>query len=247
MIEVKGPADVSVGAGGTVTYAEMRMVAQEIHRLEMQARRIRTGALICIGMLVGTAVFAGVIALLVSAFAETEIKEDGAQLAMVKKDTDQVVATTQSLEDLDGSDLIDYARTGQDAQGIADGEWTLTDERIALIRSISWKDGPRMEVHHVAEIMRHDGQDAHVLITTKAGHKITIWDQDGVDNFDVEIQRYDRANKVLGPKEDVNPQGDEGDSGRGRILVSLSRPVLAARPRAVNVDDFFDDDNPTGG
>jgi len=239
-----GGGEVKVDAGeGTVTYAEMRMVAQEIHRLEMQARRIRTAALVAIGLLVGTAVFAGVIALLVSAFTETEIKDDGGQMAMVKKDTDKVVATTQSLEDLDGSDLIDYARSGKDANGEADGEWTLTDERIALIRTISWKDGPKLEVHHVAEIVRHDGNDARVDITTKAGHKITVWDQDGVDNFDVVIQRYDQALKKLGPKEDVNPQGDENDSGRGRILISLNRPVLAPRPRPINIDDFFDDDN----
>lgn len=234
-------------AGGSVTYAEMRMVAQEIHRLEKQARRIRTGALICIGLLVGTAVFAGVIALLVSAFTETEIEEDGAQLAMVKKDTNKVVATTQSLEDLDGSDLVDYSR-GQwtDTNGDPDGEWILTDERIARIRTISWKDGPTMEVHHIAEIVRHDGQDTRVEMITKAGHKITIWDQfPNDDNFDVEIQRYDRTNNVLGPVEDVNPMGDENDSGRGRILVSLTRPVLESRPRPINIDDFFDDDNPS--
>jgi len=236
-------AVVDIGAnGGTVTYAEMRMVAQEIHRLEQQARRIRTGALICVGLLVGTAVFAGVIALLVSAFTETEIKEDGAQLAMVKKDTNKVVATSQSLEDVDGSDLVDYARNLKDANGEPDGEYTLSDERIALIRTISWKAGQKMEVHHVSEIVRHDGKDVRVEITTKAGHKITIWDKDGVDNYDVVINRYDRVQQKLLPDEDVNPNGDENDSGRGRVLVSLNRPVLAARPRPINVDDFWDDD-----
>jgi len=231
---------------GTVTYAEMRMVAQEIHRLEKQARRIRTCALISIGLLVGSAVFAGVAALLVSAFTETEIKDTdgGSELKMVKKDTKNVVATTQSLEDIDGSDLIDYARTRKDANGDDDGEWILSDERIALIRSVSWKDGKNLEVHHVAEIVRHDGKDAHVKLTTKAGHKITIWPQDGVDNFDVQIERYDwEKNPPLQPAEDVNPMGDENDSGRGRILVSLSRPVLEERPRPIKVDDFFDDDN----
>jgi len=238
-------AHVNVQDGGTVTYAEMRMVAQEIHRLERQARQIRTAALVCVGLLVGTAVFAGVIALLVSAFTQTEIKEDGAQLAMVsKKDTSKVVATAQSLEDIDGSDLVDYGRYDVDANGDPDGEWNLSDERIALIRTISWKDGQRMEVHHVAEIVRFDGTDARVEITTKAGHVITIWDKDGVDNFDVVIRRFDRNTNSFGPDEDVNPMGDENDSGRGRILVSLNRPVLADRPRPINIDDFFDDDNP---
>lgn len=241
--------EVAVNAGGTVTYNEMRMVAQEIHRLEKQARRIRTGALVCIGLLVGTAVFAGVIVLLVSAFTETEIKDDNGQLAMVKKETNKVVATTQSLEDLDGSDLVDYNRDGKDANGEADGEWTLTDERIALIRTISWKDGQKMEVHHVAEIVRHDGTDTRVEITTKAGHQITIWDSDLLsgktagDNFDVKIKRFDRDTRQFGPEEEVNAQGDENDSGRGRILISMSRPTLEARPRPINVDDFFDDDN----
>jgi len=186
-----------------------------------------------------------VIALLVSAFTQTEIKEDGAQLAMVsKKDTSKVVATAQSLEDIDGSDLVDYGRYDVDANGDPDGEWNLSDERIALIRTISWKDGQRMEVHHVAEIVRFDGTDARVEITTKAGHVITIWDKDGVDNFDVVIRRFDRNTNSFGPDEDVNPMGDENDSGRGRILVSLNRPVLADRPRPINIDDFFDDDNP---
>jgi hypothetical protein len=234
--------DVAVGVGGTVSYAEMRMVAQEIHRLETQARRIRTCALIFVGLLVGTAVFAGVIALLVSAFTQTEIKEDGAQLAMVKKDTNKVVATSQSLEDIDGSDLLDYARVGTDAAGDPDGEWVLADARIALIRTISWKAGQKTEVHHVGEIVRHDGKDARVEITTKAGHIITIWDQDGVDNFDIVIKRYDPSTKSYLPDEDVNPNGDENNSGRGRVLVSLSRPTLEARPRPINVDDFWDDD-----
>lgn len=231
---------VDVGAGGTVSYAEMRMVAQEIHRLERQARRIRTGALVFTGLLVGTAIFAGIIALLVSAFTDTEIKEDGAQMAMVKKDTDKVVATTQSLEDLDASDLVDYSRSGTDAEGAPDGEWTLTDERISLIRTLSWKEGQRLEVHHVAEIVRHDGKNTAVEITTKAGHKITIWDKDGVDNFDIMIKRYDRNTNTFLTEVEVNADGDEVD-GRGRVLVSLTRPVLAARPRAINVDDFWDD------
>jgi hypothetical protein len=236
--------EVVVSAGGTVTYAEMRMVAQEIHRLEKQARRIRTGALVCIGLLVGTAIFAGVIVLLVSAFQETEIKQDEGQLAMVKKDTNKVVATTQSLEDVDGSDLVDYSRGAADNNGDPDGEWTLSDERVALIRSISWKDGPVMEVHHVAEIVRHDGTDTRVEIVTKANHKITIWDQfPGDDNFDVQIQRYSRETNTWAASADVNPQGDENNSGRGRILVSLARPQLETRPRPINVDDFFDDDN----
>ena len=38
-------------------------------------------------------------------------------MAMVKKDTDKVVATTQSMEDLDASDLVDYGRGGKDADG----------------------------------------------------------------------------------------------------------------------------------
>lgn len=234
--------NVAPSTGGAVTYSEMRMVAQEIHRLEQQARRIRTGALICIGLLVGTAVFAGVISLLVTAFTETEIKEDGGQIAMVKKDTNKVVATSQSLEDIDGSDLVDYGRTGKDAQGLPDGEWTLTDERIALIRTISWKAGQKMEVHHVSEVVRHNGNDTRVEISTKAGHKIVIWDQDGTDNFDVTIRRMDRVTGKLMPVEDVNPNGDENNSGRGRVLVSLNRPVLAPRPRPINVDDFWDDD-----
>ena len=31
-------------------------------------------------------------------------------------------------------------------QGDPDGEWTLTDERISIIRSLSWKEGQRLEV-----------------------------------------------------------------------------------------------------
>jgi hypothetical protein len=233
-------AKVDVVAG-SVTYGEMRLVAQEIHRLEKQAQRIRTAALIFVGLLVGTAVFAGVIAMLVSAFTQTEIKDDGGQMAMVKKNTDKVVATSQSLEDIDGSDLVDYLRTGVDAEGKADGEWQLTDERIALIRSISWKAGQKMEVHYISEIVRHDGKDVRVELTTKAGHKITIWDSDGVDNFDVMMKRYDRISKTYMAEEEINANGDEAD-GRGRILVSLDRPTLIAKPRPINVDDFWDDD-----
>jgi hypothetical protein len=232
---------------GTVSYAEMRQVAQEIHRLEKQARQIRTGALVCVGLLVGTAVFAGVIALLVAAFTETEIKEDGGQLAMVKKDTDKVVATTQSLEDIDGSDLVSYAKTKKLADGTMDGEWTLSDERIALIRTISWKAGPVLEVHYVSEIVRHDGAQTRVEITTKAGHLITLWDDQGLKpgetKNEVFIKRFNKHTNKFGPEEEVNPNGDEaGQDGRGRVLVSLSRPTLAARPRPINVDDFFDDD-----
>jgi len=233
---------VDVGAGGSVSYAEMRMVAQEIHRLERQARRIRTGALVFTGLLVGTAIFAGIIALLVSAFQDTEIKEDGSQMAMVKKDTDKVVATTQSMEDMDASDLVDYGRSGKDADGDPDGEWTLTDERISMIRSLSWKEGQRLEVHHVAEIVRVDGKHTRVEITTKAGHRITIWDKDGVDNFDIMMKRFDRNTNTFLPEVEVNADGDESDTGRGRVLVSLARPVLAPRPRAINIEDFWDDD-----
>lgn len=230
---------------GQVSYAEMRQVAQEIHRLEKQARQIRTGALICVGLLVGTAVFAGVIALLVAAFTETEIKEDGGQLAMVKKDTNKVVATTQSLEDIDGSDLVSYAKTKKLADGTMDGEWTLSDERIALIRTVSWKAGPVLEVHYVSEIVRHDGNQTRVEITTKAGHLITLWDDEGLlkgeTPLEVFIKRFNKHNNSFGALEEINPNGDEKE-GRGRVLVSLNRPVLAARPRPINVDDFFDDD-----
>jgi hypothetical protein len=196
---------------------------------------------------VGTAVFAGVIALLVAAFTETEIKEDGGQLAMVKKDTDKVVATTQSLEDIDGSDLVSYAKTKKLADGTMDGEWTLSDERIALIRTISWKAGPVLEVHYVSEIVRHDGAQTRVEITTKAGHLITLWDDQGLKpgetKMEVFIKRFNKHTNKLGAEEEVNPNGDEaGQDGRGRVLVSLSRPTLAARPRPINVDDFFDDD-----
>lgn len=230
---------------GQVSYAEMRQVAQEIHRLEKQARQIRTGALICVGLLVGTAVFAGVIALLVAAFTETEIREDGGQLAMVKKDTNKVVATTQSLEDIDGSDLVSYAKTKTLADGTKDGEWTLSDERIALIRTISWKAGPVLEVHYVSEIVRHDGNQTRVEITTKAGHVITLYDDQGLKagetKNEVFIKRFNKRNNSFGVLEEVNPNGDEKD-GLGRVLVSLNRPTLAARPRPINVDDFFDDD-----
>jgi len=234
--------NIGVDADGQptkVTYGEMRMVAQEIHRLEKQARRIRFGALICVGLLVGTVIFGAVIALLVSAFKQTDVKEDGAQLALVKKDTQKVVATTQSLEDIDGSDLIDYARTRVDANGEADGPWVLSDERISQIRTISWRAGGVTEVHQVAEITRQDGTDAKVIITTKAGHVITIWDNTGGDNFDVMMKRWDRNTHTFGPEFEVNADGDEAD-GRGRVLVSLSRPRLEARPRAINVDNFWD-------
>jgi hypothetical protein len=222
-----------------VTYAEMRLVAQEIHRLEKQARRIRFAALICIGLLVGTAVFAGVIALLVSAFKETDVKKDGPQLALVKKNTDKVIATTQSLEDLDACDLIRYLPETKDAQGYPDGNWVLPDDRIGLVRAVSWRANNKTEVHHVAEIQRHDGIDARVEMVTKAGHKITVWDDTDADNFNVEIERYDRVNKKLGPKEEVNAEGDE-DGGCGRMLVSLTRPQLLPRPRPINVDAFWD-------
>lgn len=240
--------NVGVDADGQptkVTYGEMRMVAQEIHRLEKQARRIRFGALICIGLLVGTVIFGAVIALLVSAFKQTDVKEDGAQLALVKKDTQKVVATTQSLEDIDGSDLVDYARTRVDANGDPDGAWVLSDERISQIRTISWRaadpaTGAKVtEVHQVAEIMRQNGKDTAVKITTKAGHVITIWDNTGGDNFDVMMKRWDAATKTFGPEFEVNADGDEAD-GRGRVLVSLTRPSLEARPRAINVDNFWD-------
>lgn len=232
----------SNAAQGKVSYGEMRMVAQEIHRLEAQARRIRTAALVIIGLLVGTAVFAGVIALLVSAFTETQIKQDGGQLAMVKKDSDKVIATTQSTEDLDISDMVDYGRDKTDSNGEADGEWTLTEERIARIRTISWKAGQTMEVHHIAEIVRHDGTNTRVEMTTKAGHKIVVWDNTGGDNFDVMITRFDRSTNQYLPEEEINANGDESNTGRGRVLVSLTRPVLEARPRGINVDDYWDDD-----
>jgi hypothetical protein len=233
-----------------VSYAEMRMVAQEIHRLNQTQRRIRTAGMVFTGLLVGTALFAGVITLLYSAFTETEISSDDQQLAMVKKGTNKVVATTASLEDVDASDLVDYGRTGKDASGNPDGDWALDDERISRIRSLSWKNGPTLEVHHVAEIVRHDGKDARVEITTKAQHRITIWDSDGVDNFDIKMKRYNPSTKKYDAEIEVNADGDEsqveegrGTTGRGRVLVSLHRPVLEARPRAINIDDFWDDDS----
>jgi len=239
--------------GQKVSYAEMRMVAQEIHRLEKQARRIRTIALVSSGLFLGTAVFAGVIFLLVKAFAETEVKREDGTATLVKKDTTDVVQTTQSLEDRDGSSLLDYARNTLDANGDPDGDWKLTDEQISRIRTISWKAGQVMEVHHVAEIVRYDGTDTRVEITTKANHKITIWNNDCLgqnnvpisgctaDKFDVMIRRYDRTTNTYAAEEEVNANGDEGTEGKGRVVVSLERPKVEAK-ETINLDDYLDDD-----
>jgi hypothetical protein len=233
-----------------VTYGEMRLVALELNRLEVRGKRIRTCAMIIIGFISVTALFAGGIAVLVSAFKKTEVRDQPSGLILTKKETQKIIATSQSTEDIDGSDLIDYGRNLIDDNGDPDGAWTLSNDRIALIRSLSWRSDDtdpsspsygqkKTEVHHVAEIERHDGPQAHVKIVTKAKHIIKIWDNTGGDNFDVKIFRYNRATGGYFPEEEISANGDEAD-GRGRVLVSLSRPRLQTRPRAINADDYWD-------
>lgn len=237
------------GQGETLTYKEMRAVAQEIFNYEKKMRKIRTIAMIAGGLLMTTILVLAGTVLIFQMTADTEVQEAGGQSALVKKGTNRVVATTESVEDVDGADLVDYAKNRVDAEGDPDGDWLLSDSRIAMIRSISWKEcddansgGPPCTtyVEHVAEIRRIDGTNASVEVTCKAGHKITIWDHDSTDNFNVLIKRWNRVSNTFDAEEEINAEGDE-DGGRGRIMVSLKKPMLVDPPggRTIKMDDYF--------
>uniref|UniRef100_A0A7S2DAA1 Uncharacterized protein n=1 Tax=Alexandrium andersonii TaxID=327968 RepID=A0A7S2DAA1_9DINO len=231
--------------GGFLTYKEMRCVAQEIFKYEQRMRRIRTSAMIGGSILLIFVVLLGGGVVIFGMVADTEVREDGRQSALVKRDSNRVIATSESTEDFDGSDLVDYQRNGVDANGDPDGEWILNDSRVAMIKTISWKEGEvgneTTIVHHVADITRYDGQNTSVDITTKVGHKIIIWDSDGVDRFDVMIRRWnvDMQDWETNDYQEVVPDGDEDDLGRGRVVVSVDRPRLDPAPRPVALDNYF--------
>lgn len=222
-----------------LTYKEMRAVAQEIFKYEANMRKIRTGAMLCGGLLITLVVTLGGVLLILQFTVDTDVDCGGKQCAWVKRGTKKVIQTTESLEDLDASDLTDYERDQTDANGDEDGEWVLSDAKLSMIRTISWRENDTMYVQHVAEIRRVNGQDTRVEITTKAGHKMTIWDNDGVDNFNVMISRYDQETNTYGPETEVLPDGDEGDLGRGRVMVSLKRPDLSYKVRDVKMEEYF--------
>jgi hypothetical protein len=227
---------------GELTYKEMRAVAQEIFAIERKQRKMRTAALVVSGLLLGTIAFLLCMVLIYGLVSETEVKDDHNQLALVKKGSNQVVATTESVEDLDGADLVDYDRSGKDANGTADGNWLLSESQIAMIRTISWREADVMNVHHIAGITRYDGQDARVEMTTKAGHEIVVWDSDGVDNFNVKLKRWNPDNNAFDPEVEVNAEGDfdNDPNGRGRVVVSLRRPTLdKSGSGAVSTPDYF--------
>jgi len=224
-----------------VTYDELRDVAQQIFNIQKKQRFIRTCAMISIGVLVGVLLVFGGCCILLSAVHETQVKETSGshQLALVQKDTDKVIATTECTEDIDGSDLLDYQRNNIDAHGDPDGEWVLPSNRLSMIRSVSWYENSTMVVQHVSEIVRHDGNDTRVEITTKAGHQIFIWDSDGVDNFNVMMRRHEFETNSFSPWVEVNAEGDQDDRGRGRVVASLKRKTLTKQAQTISLSEYF--------
>mmetsp|Transcript_101646 Transcript_101646/g.303295 ORF Transcript_101646/g.303295 Transcript_101646/m.303295 type:complete len:242 (-) Transcript_101646:106-831(-) len=233
------------GNGGVLTYREMRAVAQDIFTYERKMRNIRTLAMIGGAVLVIFLVLLGGGVVIFGLASDTEVKHDGSQEALVKKNSDTVISTAESKESMDAAELVDYQRNEVDARGDPDGDWILNASRIAMIKTVSWKEGdPGNEttyVQHVADITRHDGQNTSVEITTKAGHKMIIWDSDGQDNFNVMIRRWSIETQDWETSDyvEVLPEGDEDPSGRGRVVVTLDRPRLTSAPRTVNMEDYF--------
>jgi len=240
-----GAAVAAVKTGESLNYKEMRAVAQEIFILERKSRRIRAFGLICSSLVLGSLVLLGAMALLYQGMKETEVQDDGhSNLVLTKKGSQDIIATTQSLEDLDGSDLVDYARTGSDTNGEPDGEWTLSDAKLSRIRTISWREDDTTYIHHVASIVRYNGKDTRVELKTKALHMIRIWDDTAddatgaADNFAIEIKTWNPTTNSYSAWTEVNADGDE-DGGRGRVLVNLRRSKMDDPIRPINYKDYF--------
>jgi len=224
-----------------VTYDELRDVAQQIFNIQKKQRMIRTCAMISIGAIVGTFVVFGGCYVLFTAVTETQLKETSGnhQLALVQKDTDKVIATTECTEDVDGADLLDYQRTEVDADGYPDGEWILPSNRLSMIRTLSWYENDTMVVQHVSEIIRYDGNNTHLHITTKAGHQIQIWDSDGEDDFSVMMRRYEFETNTFTAWTEINADGDQDARGRGRVVASLRRPTLTQKAPQIVLSDYI--------
>lgn len=219
----------------TLTYDEVRAVAQEIYRIERKMRWIRTG--MCVGSLIlaVTVTLGFVMVGVFKAVQQTEVRQerDDSPLALVAAGTDDVIRTAENLEDVDGSQLIDYDTADGD-----DGDWNLPDERLGMIRTVAWKVAEEMHVHHIAEASRFDGTDARVELTTKAGHVIRIY----VEDFDVEIKMFDRyERRLVGDWIEVVPEGADDDDGRGRVLVSMRRPNMATNMPQIDIQNYFCD------
>lgn len=229
-----GDAPAGSKTGQTLTYDEVRAVAQEIYRIERKMRWIRTGVCVASLLLALTVTLGFVMVFVFRAVEQTEVRQDrpNTPLALVEAGTDNVIRTAESLEDVDASQLIDYDSAAGD-----EGEWNLSDERLAMIRTISWKNREEMHVHHVAEVTRYDGQDARVVITTKANHKIRI----NVTDFDVEIMMFDPDRNTWDPPVEVSPEGADDDAGRGRVLVSLRRPSMGSNLPPIDIQNYFCD------
>merc|ERR1712062_374019 len=101
-------------------------------------------------------------------------------------------------------------------------------------KTVSWKDGQNMWVHHISEVRRENGVNCRVTMKTKANHYIQVLDNWGPnDNFNVFIKWYNHRNQTYSDWEEILPEADEeARNGRGRVLVSLRRETLEVKDGA---------------
>jgi hypothetical protein len=243
-----------------LSYDEVCAVAHEIYKIEQRVSKIRTGVFIAGSVVVGAIIFIVVLSVMFASFEQTQVQEDKVsstpgdkrtELSLVSKEsTEKILKTAESLEDTDASNLIAYEWTSNDTNGDPEGEWIFDDAKLSMIRTISWKEGQEMHVHHIAEVRRQDGDDCHVNLTTKAKHIIRIWDSAksenaSEDNYNIEIlQWFPNGNSGFGGYgewTEVLPDSDEdGQHGSGRALISMRADVIADSdsPR-INFEDYW--------
>lgn len=216
------------------TFDQMRGFAREVVMLEQKKSRMRWCAFFVVSAVFGSVLLLVGLVVISGAVGEYEVRADNGKLAMVKKDSDEILATVQSNEDRDGSDLVDYDRTVEGN----DGPWALPSNMLELVRTLSWWEDNKMHVQHVAHIQRHGGDDPKVFIITKAGHEIILYDSNGVDTFDLMMRRWDTSTYTFGPWKEINADGDSDAMGRGRVVINLRRPRMQ-KSREIDLKEYF--------
>lgn len=225
----------------TFTFSEMRLLAKSVLDHQRQYRQLKHARIIGFIFLVLLFVVAVIAAAGAYSFTKTtsvKAKGEGGQATLIQKSGKRVVSTAESAEDMDVSMLIDYNRDEKDSNGDPDGEWLLPDARLGMVRSLIWQEEGQTHIQRVSQISRINGKDAHVMIVTKAGHEMRIWDSDGTDNFNVEIRRRDPETGTFSDWTEVLPEGDDDERGSGRVLVSMRRPSTRNDAKEVALADY---------
>lgn len=218
----------------SLTYEEARDVARQVVMMEQKKERVRGLKMVVFAILMGYLMFVLGFAWLVIAEGKFDLRSDNGQLALLNKRSDELVRTAESMEDRDASDLVDYDRMVEGA----DGAWVLPAMKMELVRTVSWWEDNKMHVQHVASIARHGGTKPRVEIVTKAGHEMIIWDSNDEHAFNIMIRRWNGEKNSFDAWAEVNAEGDSDEMGRGRVVVSLRRPRLEPT-KEVNLDEYF--------